>query len=356
MRCPRKSDARQWSYTYDATGLRTSKQDGTATPYHFTWNRAAGLPLLLSQHVGSAVNHLIYGPGGTPIYQITSAGAVQYFHQDHQGSTRLVTDANGNTYGTITYDAYGRQTTNTSPWYLDRQLAGYTGEYTDAETGYTFLRARLLDHSTGQFTTRDPLESSTGEPYSYAGGSPLMRTDPSGLCWGPTCILPSPREVAEELVDRAGDAIESGRGAVRDTAREGWEVAREAATTAPGLSGRAIGALMRTNCRYSSADRVTYCEGSPTGRPVTIGNTVFMGMTHDQYAGRSGLHQHELRHVDQYALLGPLFLPLYGQASLSSIGTSLVLCPDPKMSMADRAACFNFLEIWSGRGSGGYSC
>jgi hypothetical protein len=62
---------------------------------------------------------VIYGPGGTPIYQINTTGEVQYLHQDHQGSTRLTTNANGTTRNTITYNAHGEITANTN-WWLEQ--------------------------------------------------------------------------------------------------------------------------------------------------------------------------------------------------------------------------------------------
>jgi RHS repeat-associated protein len=53
------------------------------------------------------------------------------------------------------------------------------GEYTDAETGFTYLRARYYDPGTGQFISRDPLTSVTGSPYA---GEPaqLDRSDGTG--------------------------------------------------------------------------------------------------------------------------------------------------------------------------------
>lgn len=66
-------------------------------------------------------------------------------------------------------------------------------QYTDAETGFQYLRARYYDPATGQCLTRDPLEPVTGTPYAYANNSPLNFTDPSGeialfaaaaLAWG----------------------------------------------------------------------------------------------------------------------------------------------------------------------------
>jgi RHS repeat-associated protein len=60
------------------------------------------------------------------------------------------------------------------------------GEYTDAETGFQYLRARYYDPSTGQFLTRDPIASITQEPYSYASNNPINVTDLTGMC--PWCI------------------------------------------------------------------------------------------------------------------------------------------------------------------------
>jgi RHS repeat-associated protein len=151
--------------------------------------------------------YVIYGPGGTPIYQINKTGEVIYLHQDHQGSTRLTTNANGTTRNTITYNAHGEITANTN-WWLEQPLNGYTGQYHDTETGYIYLRARHYDPTTGQFTTLDPLVAITEEPYGYTGGNPANGSDPSGLCGflgdGPC----SPVGIAEDINDRAGQARE----------------------------------------------------------------------------------------------------------------------------------------------------
>lgn len=56
-----------------------------------------------------------------------------------------------------------------------------TRQYTDAETGFQYLRARYYDLATGNFLTRDPLEAETREAYGYVGGDPLNRVDPSGM-------------------------------------------------------------------------------------------------------------------------------------------------------------------------------
>jgi RHS repeat-associated protein len=178
---------RTWRYDYDTSGLRSAKEletaDGTGIEarQEHTWTAAGGLPLLLAEHQGSATSYLVYGPGGTPIYQINHTGEVIYLHQDHQRSTRLVTNANGTVRGAMAYDAHGAITANTNPWILQQPMAGYTGQYHDTETGYIYLRARHYDPATGQFTSLDPLVAVTEEPFGYVYGNPANGTDPLGL-------------------------------------------------------------------------------------------------------------------------------------------------------------------------------
>ena len=161
------------TYAYNGEGLRMSKTVAGATT-GFTWDVAQGLPLLL---VDGTTNY-VYGPGGLPLQQITSAGQVTYYHQDQLGSTRALTNSSGTVVATYTYDPYGNLAgstgTATNPF-------RYAGQYTDPETGYQYLRARYYDPSTAQFLTRDPIEDVTRSAYAYVNGNPLNATDPTGL-------------------------------------------------------------------------------------------------------------------------------------------------------------------------------
>jgi RHS repeat-associated protein len=171
-----------WTYTYRSDGLRASKTETGSAPVEFGWDSSGGLPLLLTQHTSTGTSYVVYGPGDTPICQVRQDGSVLNLHHDQLGSTRLLTLAsNGNTYGTITYNAYGRITADTNPWFLERPLLGYTGQYHDTETGLIYLRARHYHPSTGQFLTRDPIVAATQEPYGYASANPANMTDPLGL-------------------------------------------------------------------------------------------------------------------------------------------------------------------------------
>lgn len=166
------------SYTYDGDGLRTASSiEGAAS--QFTWSQAGALPLVLND----GTNAYLYGPDGLPLaHQDTATGDVAYYHHDQLGSTRLLMGADGTTIGAATYDPYGTLADSTG----QVSRLGFAGQYTDAHTGLQYLRARYYDPTTGQFLTRDPLETLTGEAYGYAANDPVNTTDPTGLC--PWCV------------------------------------------------------------------------------------------------------------------------------------------------------------------------
>ncbi len=125
----------------------------------------------------------IYGLGGAPVEQINnSTGTALYLHHDQQGSTRLLTGSTGTVTGKCSYAAYGTPTcegTMTTP-------LGYDGQYTNADTGLVYLRARDYDPATGQFVSVDPRSTETRAPYAYTEDNPITLSDPTGLRpWSP---------------------------------------------------------------------------------------------------------------------------------------------------------------------------
>ena len=177
-----------YQYRYAPDGLRATKTapDGTVT--RFSWDRSRSIPLLLAETIdapGSANDKTIryvYGPDGRVVADVTTpaAGAevTRWYHHDQLGTTRALTDNTGAILATYAYTPYGEpagQTgTATTP-------IAWAGEYRDAETGLTYLRARYYDPATGQFLTRDPIEIVTRSPNGYAGNNPVNATDPLGL-------------------------------------------------------------------------------------------------------------------------------------------------------------------------------
>jgi RHS repeat-associated protein len=91
----------------------------------------------------------------------------------------MLTSSSGEAIGAFTYGPYGQMEAQTGP--ITTPL-GYAGQYTDAESGLQYLRARFYDPATGQFMTLDPILPLTRAPYYYGMNNPLNRVDPRGLC------------------------------------------------------------------------------------------------------------------------------------------------------------------------------
>ncbi|MER7952101.1 RHS repeat-associated core domain-containing protein [Streptomyces sp. NPDC096079] len=161
------------TYAYDGNGLRASKTVGSTTTA-FSWDADQDANLLYD----GATSYL-YGPGGTPVEQITAAGSQWYFH-DQLGSTRALTDAAGAVAGTYGYTPYGTVSAHTGA----SSPLQFSGQYADAETGLTYLRARYYDPATAQFLTVDPEVRSTLSAYGYVDNNPLNHADPSGRFFG----------------------------------------------------------------------------------------------------------------------------------------------------------------------------
>jgi RHS repeat-associated protein len=160
------------SYSYNGDGLRVSRTQNGTTSY-LTWDTSGETPTLLSEGTTS----YLYGPNDQPIEQINGEGKVLYYHTDDNGSVRALTSSTGKVEATLSYGAYGTPVTTTGTASTPLE---YAGQYTEPETGLIYLRARSYDAATAQFTTRDPAEQATHEPYSYAGDTPSANVDPGG--------------------------------------------------------------------------------------------------------------------------------------------------------------------------------
>ncbi len=160
------------SLAYDGSGLLTSKTSGLTTQ-HLSWDSSSPLPLLLND----GQNSYVYGPSGVAVEQISSEEAPTFLHHDQIGSTRLLTNTSGEATASFSYLPYGGLEGHTGS---ATTPLGFAGQYTDAQSGLQYLRARFYDPGTAQFLTSDPLALTTQEPYTYALDAPLSIVDPSG--------------------------------------------------------------------------------------------------------------------------------------------------------------------------------
>ncbi|MEX0642072.1 MAG: RHS repeat-associated core domain-containing protein, partial [Pirellulales bacterium] len=105
-------------------------------------------------------------------------------HYDALGSTRQLTDQNGDLTDDYTYDAWGNLVAHTGTSQTAFLWIGEIGYYWNAETKQYTARARIVRSDVARWLSFDPLWFAADDrlnPYRYANGSPMTFVDPSGL-------------------------------------------------------------------------------------------------------------------------------------------------------------------------------
>ena len=166
------------TYAYDGDGLRVEKTGGT-----LYWRSVSGQPLVETDLSGNLQNEYIYF-AGRRIARRDSSGTVFYYFVDQNGSTRVMTDSQGNKCYDSDYYPYGVEAgpfTNTCP-----QNYKFAGFERDPETGLDYTFARYYNPRLGRFMSPDRRIGNIGNPqslnrYTYAFNNPLNLADDSGL-------------------------------------------------------------------------------------------------------------------------------------------------------------------------------
>jgi RHS repeat-associated protein len=166
------------TYAYDGIGRRIAKQvgvGGAITEFLLDNNEEvaeySGSTLLRRYVYGPSIDEriLMYSGSGT------SASAKNYYYSDQQKSTVAVADGNGVVSETATYSPFGESSNTTGNPFK------FSGRRYDPESGLYFFRARYYSPKLGRFLQTDPVgyKEDLGL-YSFVGGDPLNRADPSG--------------------------------------------------------------------------------------------------------------------------------------------------------------------------------
>jgi RHS repeat-associated protein len=118
---------------------------------------------------------------------------------DHEGTIRDIVDSTGTVQEHRQYDTFGQIVSPANPT-ADFPQA-FTGRPLDTDTGLYDYRARWYDPAVGRFVSEDPSGFAGGDAnlYRYAGNSPLVNVDPSGLCF--TGIVDSARDTVKGLLE-----------------------------------------------------------------------------------------------------------------------------------------------------------
>jgi RHS repeat-associated protein len=170
----------QMGYRYDSNGIRiATTTDGQRTFYLIDNSQAYAQ--VLEEYDNTGATQVLYIYGNDLINQ-TRGTLTTFYLKDGLGSTRLLTDVQGNVLNSYDYEAFGKtvnQSENAKNQYL------YTGEHFDANLNAYYLRERYYDSSSGRFISVDPFKGSvlnpnSQHPYTYVHNNPLNFIDPSG--------------------------------------------------------------------------------------------------------------------------------------------------------------------------------
>jgi RHS repeat-associated protein len=169
-------------YTYNPLGNRVRKDVGsTSTEYFFF---AGGVIAELNPTTIVWTDYIGYGKRMVKETSGNGTGA-QYYHDDHLGSARIMTDSSGAIISNCTYNPFGEEIgcspNNTSNHYR------FTGKERDSESGLDDFGARYFSSSMGRWATPDWNVRPVTVPYANFGDPQSLnlylyvRNDPVSL-------------------------------------------------------------------------------------------------------------------------------------------------------------------------------
>ncbi|WP_244224048.1 polymorphic toxin-type HINT domain-containing protein [Streptomyces tirandamycinicus] len=173
------------TYLYDASGNRLIEDDGTTRTLYL------GEAEITVNTSGQAMDaRRYYSHPGAPTTVRTTGGKTTghkltvLLTDHHNTATNSVDQTAGQGILRRTYDPYGNpRGTEPADWPDRRTYLGVGID--DPATGLTHIGAREYDSTIGRFISADPLIDITDpmqmNGYTYANGSPVTGSDPSGL-------------------------------------------------------------------------------------------------------------------------------------------------------------------------------
>ena len=207
---------------------------------------------------------------------------IRYYHQDHLGSSAVMTDATGALIEETAFYPFGvprheHQLRSVEEYYT------FTGKERDQESDLHYFEARYLTSALGRFATTDPkyaspdalssseLASFLGQPqelnlYAYAFNNPVRYNDPTGLdgndkvSWG---------------VDAAGAAAASAEEASLWNYRFNPSASSSSAGTAVGVVGKTASVI---SVAWKTAEFINDPSSATGGQLANEGAKTLVGM------------------------------------------------------------------------------
>jgi RHS repeat-associated protein len=217
-----------WSFNPQPSPVRHSFSDGGTLNSQPTW---------LARLTGnlSSVNELprAFAPGQA-LYVVNPAPfeleapdpalRIRYYHQDHLGSSSVVTDADGAPVEETAFYPFGVPRHEHRPDQIEEAYK-FTQKERDRESGLHYFEARLLTGGMARFMTQDPMYANPDalaaedaaaflatpqkmNMYAYARNNPLSYVDPTGLeeIIGPP-IQDAPKSTFEKFAEKASTVV-----------------------------------------------------------------------------------------------------------------------------------------------------
>jgi RHS repeat-associated protein len=169
-------------YGYDPEGFRVVKATSVGTTHYvFDGNE----PVFEKQLKSGTIKSYIYA-SGKHLARVDgvigdTAAKVYYYHTDHIGSIRKITDSQGKVVWNSDYAAFGTQENKSGSI---EELHSFTGKELDPDTGLYYYNARWYDSDLGRFISEDPeVDPNNPNLYVYCANNPLISTDSTGEDW-----------------------------------------------------------------------------------------------------------------------------------------------------------------------------
>ncbi|MEW6620624.1 MAG: RHS repeat-associated core domain-containing protein, partial [bacterium] len=105
---------------------------------------------------------------------INSAPKIYYYHNDHLGSSRVISDKDGKVVEQYFYYPFGGGGPVGGPTFTGKELD---------DSGLFYFGARYYDPALGRFITPDPVQIPADNLYVYCANNPLTNIDPNGEFW-----------------------------------------------------------------------------------------------------------------------------------------------------------------------------
>jgi RHS repeat-associated protein len=159
------------TYSYDCDGRRVQKTDSTGT----------------TVFVYDVATQLIAEYHSDPVPPPAGGGGTSYLTTDHLGSTRVVTDSNGNVKARYDYLPFGEEIpTDKRPVGVgygggDSTRQKFTRKERDEESGLDYFLARYYSSAQGRFTSTDEFTGGPDDLFDfadYASANPMLYASP----------------------------------------------------------------------------------------------------------------------------------------------------------------------------------